>query len=476
MNYNNFFEYVLKKSSNERGIFEIESKKFSSYTEIINNALLIGNSLYAYDQKVISVILPNSINYIECFLACIATNNIFNPIPYFIEPQELEKTLTYVNPELIISDRKDIDSDFKLIHPQLFLDNKSKITPKKNEIHDVASLYYSSGTTGNPKGVLYSHKNMISLIESIMNGFKFNSSDNQLAFLPFGHTASINYNILPSLMVGSNLFISQGFEFLRGNFFEVLEKYQISYTQIVPTVLHMLIKLKIDISSIDLSNLRFIGCGSSTLPLVSQEEFMDLYKIKLANLYGLSETGPSHIDYPLHKNWIPGSIGKPLDVNDCQISKSGEILLKGDNIFIGYHKNEALYRETVIDGWFKTGDLGYKKDDKYFFVDRKKDLIIKGAINIVPMEIEEVIYTHPAVHECVVVGKNSKIFGEEIVAVIVAKNVIDFLKIKKDIKVLCKTKLSNYKVPSKILFWDELPKTLSNKLLRRKVRELVNKS
>jgi len=476
MKYNNFFEYVAKKSSTNRGIFEIETQKFSNYEELISNALLIGNSLYPFNQKVVSVILPNSIAYIECFLACIATNNIFNPIPYFIEPQELDKTLSYVDPELIISDRKDINSKYKLMCPKALINNTSKITPKTTNINDIASLYYSSGTTGNPKGVLYSHKNMISLIKSIVDGFEFDSSVNQLAFLPFGHTAAINYNILPALMEGSNLYISGGFEFMRDNFFEVLEKYQINYTQIVPTILYMLLKLKIDISSLNLKSLRFIGCGSSTLPLISQQEFIDLYGIKLANLYGLSETGPSHLDNPIEKDWVPGSIGIPLDVNECRISEDGEILLKGDNIFIGYHKNEKLYKETVQDGWFKTGDLGYIKNEKFFFLDRKKDLIIKGAINIVPMEIEEVIYMHAEVHECVVVGKNNPIFGEEIVAVIVPLNDIDEVKFKKEIKLLCKTKLSNYKVPSKVLVWSELPRTLSNKLLRRKVREIVNKN
>jgi len=476
MKYYNFFEYVAEQSNKDRRIFEIETQKFSTYEEVINNALLIGKSLYQYDQKIVSVILPNSISYIECFLACMATNNIFNPIPYFIEPQELNKTLSYIDPKLIISDRQDIDPKYKKMQPEMLLNNNIRIIPKINDVDDIASLYYSSGTTGNPKGVLYSHKNMISLIRSIIDGFEFKSSDNQLAFLPFGHTAAINYNILPALMKGSNLYISKGFEFMRESFFEVLEKYQINYTQIVPTVLYMLLKLKVDISSLDLSHLRFIGCGSSTLPIVSQQEFIDLYNIKVPNLYGLSETGPSFIDNPLEKGWTPGSIGKPLDVNECRISKSGEILLKGDNIFIAYHKNEKLYKEVVQNGWFKTGDLGYKKNGKYYFQDRKKDLIIKGAINIVPMEIEEVIYKHPEIHECVVVGRNNKIFGEEIIAVVVPLNDIDDIKLKKDIRLLCKAELSNYKVPSTVLVWKELPKTLSNKLLRRKVRELVNEN
>ena len=106
---------------------------------------------------------------------------------------------------------------------------------------------------------------------------------------------------------------------LRSNFFNVLEEYKITYTEVVPSVLFLLNKLKVDIRKLDLSSLEFIGCGSSTLPISAQKEFIKRYKIGIGNLYGLSETGPSHIDDPRKKNWKPGSIGVPLDVNKCKI-------------------------------------------------------------------------------------------------------------------------------------------------------------
>ena len=195
----------------------------------------------------------------------------------------------------------------------------------------------------------------------------------------------------------------------------------------------------------------------------------------MANLYGLSETGPSHIDDPRESDWSPGSIGYPLDVNLCKISEDGEILLKGKNIFIGYYENESLYNKVNNGGWFHTGDLGEIKNKKFYFTDRKKDLIIKGGINIVPMEVEEAIYLHPFVAECVVVGKFSKIHGEEIVAVVVKTDeAIEETLLKREIKDYCKQNLSNYKLPNKIYFWESLPKTASNKLIRRKVREKIN--
>jgi long-chain acyl-CoA synthetase len=470
-----FSEYLTSKKL----IYEVETGVKKSYYQIFENALGLAAGLELEQGDRLTVILPNSSTWVEYFLASMMGGWVFSPVPYFVQVQELDKILTYVSPKAIVTDREDINeklgNKYKVLKVYQNQASHKRYNRPNIDENAPAALYYSSGTTGNPKGVIYSHKNMTSLIASIIRGFKFSPEDRQFAFLPFGHTASINYNILPALMVGCDLIISQGFEQLRQNFFKVLAKHRITYTEIVPTVLFMLNKLRMNNQGLDLSNLQFIGCGSSTLPLTSQIEFMDTYGIKVANLYGLSETGPSHIDDPRESDWVPGSIGYPLDVNECKIAEDGEILLKGDNIFTGYYQNESLYKDIINDGWFHTGDLGERKNGKFYFTDRKKDLIIKGGINIVPMEVEEAIYCHPHVAECVVVGKFSKLHGEEIVAVVVKTvGVGDETQLAREIKAICKQKLSSYKVPCNVFFWESLPKTASKKLIRRKVREKIN--
>ena len=143
---------------------------------------------------------------------------------------------------------------------------------------------------------------------------------------------------------------------------------------------------------------------------------------------------------------------------------------------MGYYKNEALYKDTVKNKWFHTGDLGKYSKGKFYFIDRKKDLIIKGGINIVPMEIEEVIHEHPKILECVVVGKLNKIYGEDVALIAVKNGKIDNKELKKEIIEICKNNFSSYKIPSYIEFWKSIPKTASNKLLRRKVRQIINKA
>ncbi len=472
-------DYFSAHASKEKFILELETGKKKNHSLILSHAHRMAAFEKIKEGDIVTVILPNSIDYVECFLASLLGGWIFNPLPYFIQDQEMRKIFEYIKPKAIITDREEIftnfSSKYKIYNStEIISKNKSHKLIKINP-NNPAALYYSSGTTGNPKGVLYSHDNMVSLITSIIKGFKFTKNDHQLAFLPFGHTASINYNILPSLLIGCNLFISKGFEHLRDNFFNVLEKNMITYTEIVPTVLFVLNKLKFDVKSLDLSSLNFIGCGSSTLPLSAQKEFIKQYGIGIGNLYGLSETGPTHIDDPRVKNWKPGSIGVPLDVNECKINEDGEILIKGKNVFVGYYKNEKLYKDIVRNQWFHTGDLGKYNEGKFYFNDRKKDLIIKGGINIVPMEIEEVVHEHPNILECVVVGKLHKIHGEDVVLVAVKNGKIDDTKLKNEIIKLCRNNFSSYKIPSHIEFWESIPKTASKKLLRRKVRVLINK-
>ena len=476
---NTIADYLNEHSESDNGIYELDTGLSKSYAQVVETANIINNTLVIGEGSILTVVLPNSILYVEYFVASMLGGWIFNPIPYFTQVQELDKILSYVNPDFIITDRNDIikscKDTHKLIssHDYLKSDYKKIVSNIRSDMP--AALYYSSGTTGNPKGVIYTHENMVSLIGSIVRGFKFSKKDRQLALLPFGHTASINYNILPSLMVGCDLYISQGFEKLRSNFFKVLSDYKITYTQIVPTILFVLNKLKVDISKIDLLDISFIGCGSSTLPIKAQDEFFDKYNIPISNLYGLSETGPSHIDDPRELGWSSGSIGQPLDVNECKISIDGEILLKGKNIFHSYHKNKKLYDKVVEDEWFHTGDLGFIKEGKFYFSDRKKDLIILGGINIVPMEIEEVLYNHLNVLECAVVGKKNDLHGEEIVAVIVPRDSsYDQKKFSQELKKICKEKLSSYKIPRIIYFWESIPKTHSKKIMRRKVRDEVN--
>ncbi|MCP4148475.1 MAG: long-chain fatty acid--CoA ligase, partial [bacterium] len=152
-------------------------------------------------------------------------------------------------------------------------------------------------------------------------------------------------------------------------------------------------------------------------------------------------------------------------------NETGEIVVKGDNIFVGYYKNEALYKKVVVDGYFHTGDLGYVDEDGvFYFVDRKKDLIIKGGINIVPGEIDEILMQHPAVKEGVTIGIPDKMFGEDVKSFIVVKDGMTVTP--EEIITHCAAYLPKTKTPKIVEIVEDIPKTHSGKLLRKRLREL----
>lgn len=465
--------------NNSNSVTDVLSGQNLTYDEIYKQGWVYGENLNLEKQSIVPVLLPNSIEYLISYIACATHGLIFAPVPYFLEAVEVNKLLEHYQSKLLITNRIDIGYSVELIQPpnasvgDFDLYNRAYKSIDMISDSEILSLYYSSGTTGDPKGVLYTHENKFSLIDSIVKDFSFSKESRHFAFLPFGHTASLNYSVFPSLFLGSNMFIASGFEKIRSNFFKTLARFEITYVEIVPTVAQTLIKLHEDVSKLDLTNIPFIGCGSAPLSKTIQTEFCRNFQIPLANLYGLSETGPSHTDNPLESNWEPGSIGRPLSVNACKIAVDGEILLRGKNVMMGYFKNDKLTNEVITDGWFHTGDYGYEQEGKYYFLDRKKDLIILGGINIYPAEIEDVLYKEIRVLECAVFGVEDKTLGEKIVAYIKCslRDRDSLIEFETDLVNMCKKHLSRFKIPSVIVFVAEIPKTASGKILRRSLKE-----
>ncbi|MCP5047953.1 MAG: long-chain fatty acid--CoA ligase, partial [bacterium] len=190
----------------------------------------------------------------------------------------------------------------------------------KLEENSPTCLYYSSGTTSDPKGVLYSHKNMIADISSICRGFGFSTEHEvHLLMLPLGHTASTNYSMLPCAYIGGKIVMAESFWHIRTKIWKLIEAHRATYMEVVPTVLYSILNIYRGPIDNDISAMRYVGCGSAPLQKGVQTDFQERFNLKIANLYGLSETGPTHIDDPLVPGWRPGSIGVPLDVNEVKI-------------------------------------------------------------------------------------------------------------------------------------------------------------
>ena len=486
---NNYLTYYSKKTPNKDYVI-VDGNKYSyKDTEIYVNKLI--TKLKRLNRKkgdVLSLILPNCYEYILFFHACTRLGIIFNPYPDNLISNDLLKYIKFANSNIIICEKKRYFELKKKLKKKIIYIDENFINDLKSEKEshvnlkinkkNISCLYYSSGSTSNPKSIPYSHENMIYLANSINKNFGFNSDTKHLIVLPLGHTASINYSFLPSTMIGGTIFLLKN---LLGEkrklFWKIIKKNKINFIELVPSLVVAILNTsykKTEYNKID--TLKFIGCGSSILPKQVQKEFIKKFNIKLVNLYGLSETGPTHYEKPNKKEWSPGSIGLPLDVNkvtifdgnfkECKIGIKGEIAVKGKNVFPGYFKNNTLTKKSFYQNWFLTGDIGYKdKNGFFYYVGRKKEIIIKGGVNISPDEIDEVIYKFKKIEQVLTIGVPNEIFGENIVSYVVLKR--NKKTNKNEIIKFCKNYLSLIKVPDKIVIVRKLPRTNSGKFSRK---------
>jgi long-chain acyl-CoA synthetase len=499
----NFSEviYTQAEQNPERVfIYDVRSERSYTYGQFNRQVEKTANYLLSLGIEPgdrVTGVIENSPEYCFFYFGVIRAGGIFNPMPFTSHKEEIFKNIRLVEPKLIfVDERKERDFSEEEKKNIIFVPVKGdrpfergiegqperlsrEVTLEEN---NPAMLYYSSGTTSDPKGVLYSNRNMMADISSICRGFKFSTEHEvHLIMLPLGHTASTNYSLLPCALMGGKIVMAESFWHIRTRIWKLIEEHRATYMEVVPTVLYSILNIYRREIDNDVSSMRFVGCGSAPLQKGVQEDFLQRFRLKVGNLYGLSETGPTHIDDPTDPRWKPGTIGVPLDVNEVKIvdekgnrlppNETGEIVVKGDNVFVGYYRNEALYKKVVVDGWFHTGDLGsVDPDGVFYFVDRKKDLIIKGGINIVPGEIDEILMRHPAIKEGVTIGVPDPMFGEEVKSYVVPKDGMTLTP--QEVIDHCSHYLPKTKTPKFVDIVDDIPKTHSGKLLRKKLREM----
>ena len=441
-------------------------------------------------NDVVTIILGNSIEYLLLYFAASRIGAVINPLPFHLSSAEIVDKLEFVGAKIVITEGKHYQElsarTANLVEiTGSFIDNirarKRPSAMPRIEADTVGYLYYSSGTTGLPKLIEYTHLSELLTMASQLRSNFSQCLGPHLCFLPLGHTAAIRYSLLPCLIAGQPLVLYQSFWKLRSRLWDEVALHQATYFQMVPSILNMMVNTKYpDYDREKVACLRYIGCGSSFLPVVLQQRCEERFGIRVANLYGLSETGPTHFDDPLAEGWQPGSIGYPLDIMEVRLfgedgsetppGATGEIAVKGPSLLKGYCRAEELYRACFRKGFFMTGDLGrIDSNGRYYYVDRKKDLIIKGGINIAPGQIEAVLAELPGVAETAVVATPDPFLGENIKAFIVVTPGAEFDA--DAARRYCLEKLGEFKTPSVFETIEELPKGPSGKILKRLLQE-----
>lgn len=375
------------------------------------------------------------------------------------------------------------DNHFQgFIHYEEMLNDAPDAEPEMDiDENDLAVLMYTGGTTGLPKGVMMSHRNLMTAVLSATVSLRFTHNDATCFVLPLFHVSF--WPALSLLMVGGKVALNRKPDL--SGILKLIENERCTHINAVPTLYGWLLQYA-DIDTYDLSSLRSMTYAGSPFPPELLKQCILKFGNKFSQGYGMTEalgvTMLPEWDHILEgeKSKRLSSAGKAsycaeiriFDENDqpVETGEIGEIGVRGKHVMTGYWKNPELTQKTLRGDWYHSGDMGYLDEEGYLFlVDRKADMIVTGGENVYPKEVEDVLYEHPAVSMAAVVSAPDKKWGERVQAAVVLKQgqsateaeLIDF----------CKKKLGGYKCPKAIEFWEMLPTTPVGKILRKDVKK-----
>ncbi|MDR6998328.1 long-chain-fatty-acid--CoA ligase [Neobacillus niacini] len=350
-------------------------------------------------------------------------------------------------------------------------------SPSINQ-EDLAVILYTSGTTGKPKGVMLSHRNLASNADSISKLLELQNIDRVVAVLPMFHVFCMTICLNAPIACGATILIQPRFS--PAEVVRTISDRKATVFAGVPTMYSFIYQLP-EVTAGEFSSIRVCISGGASIPIELLQKFQNKFNVSILEGYGLSETAPLVAINPLKGTRKPGSIGvnipgvrsKVVNEEGIELPRGavGELVVQGPNVMKGYLRMPEATSAAIMDGWFSTGDLATMDEEGYLYiVDRKKDIIIVGGYNVYPREVEEILYQHPSVVEAAVIGVPDGEYGEIVKAYVVVKDEKITLN---DIIHFCEDKLVKYKLPSQVEFLEELPKNSTGKILRRELRQLL---
>jgi len=354
-------------------------------------------------------------------------------------------------------------------------------TSENSNPESMAVLIYSGGTTGVAKGIMLSHYQCVANAHQIVAWGQMTGEGRILAVLPLFHGFGMSVTMNAPVLAGGAIVLIPRFS--AKAVLSAIQKERPDFFIGVPTMFAAFNNLP-DVGNYDLSSLKGIFVGAAPLTKAIKDGFEARTGGRMIEGYGLTESVTAIMANPYKGQHKVGSIGIPFSDVDMKIvsledgkprrdlppGELGEIILRSPTLMLGYYKNEEDTRNTIIDGWLYTGDIGYMDEDGYFYItDRKKDLIIVGGFNVFPREIDELLYQHPKIKEGICVGVPDTYKGERIKVFVVLKD--GETATAEEIIMYFRGRLTPYKVPSEVEFRQELPKSMIGKILRRALRE-----
>lgn len=479
----------------------IDGEMRLTYAELQQRAEGMAAFLAATSKaEAIGIYLPTGAGFIITFYGAMRAGFAVCPLNLLLPSESLDFVIKHAELDLVITSEKLKDRLEGIDCKQVYLEDlvrmageKSiaaaarrkiaagllKLRPTRGD-DDLAVLLYTSGTTGEPKGVRLTHRNMLSNIEGSVEAFEFDQSSVMLGILPLFHTFALTATMGIPLHVGAT-FVTQ-LRFIPGDALDAMQAHKVTHLLAVPTMHRVLAAMQLKHPR-DVSSLRFGVAGGEPLPPRIEREFEEAFGVPLIQGYGLTETSPVLTVNPPHAN-RSGSAGRAIPGVELRIvgedgaalpaGEVGEIVARGPNIMQGYHKRPDETAKMIRDGWLYTGDMGFLDAEGYLTITgRRKEMIIVGGMNVFPAEIEAYLSEHPGVAMCAVIGQSSESHGEIVKAVVVPKDggVLEdkeaLGKLEAELRDFLREKLAPYKVPKQWEFRAEVPLGPTGKVLKK---------
>ena len=503
------YRNAILRPDDEAFVYGSERITFAQYNSRINSLIHALNAMGVRKGDVLGILSWNCLDYVDIFGAAMKGGFIASPYNARLGVDELEYLIKYseantlfIGPELF----KTADSLRSRIpninhyislqrkaggmvsHKEL-LTNYSKEEPDvRVEEADPLIIFYTSGTTGVPRGALYTHRRKLEDTKLFNLQLTIEPGNREIMSIPLFHVGGASYLFAFIYGGGVNIIYPQR-AFDPATILQMIQDEKATDIHIVPTNLVSMLALP-DIQKYDLSSLKRIWYAASPMPVEVLKKGIDIFGPVFIQAYGQSESGPlvSTLTKRAHQvqDKAPGeqkilaSCGQPCPgvhvrivdeaEQDVRLGDVGEIVVKSGSLMIEYWMKPEETQNTLKDGWLHTGDIGYYDElGNIYLVDRKKDMIVSGGENVFPREVEEVLYKHPAIEEAAVIGLPDPYWVERVHAVIVLKKGVSCEE--GEIIGFCKENLARYKAPKSVEFVESLPKNPQGKILKRVLRD-----
>ena len=489
---------TIEKYPRQKAVISKVTVNYREFGEQVNRLAHALMNLDVIKGSRVGLLLSNSLEFMYAYFGILSIGAVVVPLNTFLKQAEIQyilqdckldvliihdhfRPITAALPQglvphiIVVSSQK---REGSLLWQNIVRQEPVTRTHRKIDPDDMAVILYTSGTTGHPKGVVLTHRNLLANVTSSCQTIQITAKDRFLLILPLFHAFTCTVCMLIPFFVGGSIILLSKIE--RQQLKKALIRKRPTILVGIPQLYNMLAQYPYFRALRWLNPIRLCISGAAPLSMETLEKFEQKFKIPLLEGYGLSEASPVVSINPPDKKRKPSSVGLPLpgievkvldaEENELPPNTPGELAVKGENVMQGYFHLPEETKKVIRGEWLLTGDMARIDEEGFIFlVDRKKDMLLVKGLNVYPREIEELLNSHPKIQDSAVIGLSGGLKGEIPKAFIVLKEKESLTE--QEVKAFCKKNLASYKIPRYIEFRTSLPKTPTGKILKKNLRQ-----